>query len=232
MAVNNITAISIFFAGILSFFSPCVLPMLPIYSLMLAESVDGQKKNPWNIYINSICFLCGFTLIFLLMGATASFLGQYFLNYQNEFRKAGAIIIFFMGLSLTGILSTSLLGREFRPFLGHKFRGPLGSFLLGIAFTTGWTPCIGPILATILVYAGRTATMETGVLFLLIYSMGFSIPFFLITTILRKFLPKMRWLYRYLPLIQKIIGYTLIVLSILLWLNMISKIIGLIYRII
>ena len=231
MPIDNITIASIFFAGVLSFFSPCVLPMLPIYSLMLAESVDGKKKNSWNIYINSICFLFGFTLIFLLMGATTSFLGQFFLNYQNELRKAGAIIIFFMGLALTGVLNTSLLGREFRPFLGHKFKGPLGSFLLGIAFTTGWTPCIGPILTTILVYAGRTTTVETGILFLLIYSMGFSIPFFLISTILRSFLPKMRYLYKYLPLIQKIIGYIFIILSILLWLNIISKVTGFIYRI-
>ena len=227
--MDNITLVSIFAAGMLSFFSPCVPPMLPTFSLILADSVDGQKKNPWNIYINSICFLCGFTFIFLLMGATASLVGQWFLNYQDTVRKIGAVIIFIMGLLLAGVFNTSILGRDFRPFLRHKFRGPLGSFLLGLAFTTGWTPCTGPILATILIYAGATSTVGMGILFLLVYSLGFSIPFFVIGIIFRKYLPRMHWLYEWLPLIQKVVGYLLIILSIFIWMDWLEKGLGLLF---
>lgn len=227
--MDNITIVSIFTAGVLSFFSPCVLPMLPTFSLILANSIDGQEKNSWNIYINSICFLCGFTLIFLLMGATASLLGQLFFDYQNIIRKIGAVIIFIMGLLLIGVFHTSVLGRDFRPFLHHRFRGPLGSFLLGLAFTSGWTPCTGPILATILIYAGETSTVEIGILFLLVYSLGFSIPFFIIGVVFRKYLSHMRWLYKWLPLIQKGVGYMLIILSIIIWMDWLEKGVGLLF---
>lgn len=227
--MDNITIAGIFSAGILSFFSPCVLPMLPVFSLMLSESVDGQEQKSWHIYMNSICFLCGFTFVFLVMGATASFVGQWFLNYQDFLRQISAVIIFIMGLSLTGALSTSILGQEFRPFRGHKLRGPMGSFLLGLAFTISWTPCTGPILATILVYAGTSSTVKIGILFLLIYSLGFSIPFFLIGVVFRKYLPSMRRFYKWLPIIQKGAGYLLIILSISIWMNWFQKGLGLLF---
>lgn len=229
--MDNITTAGIFSAGMLSFFSPCVLPMLPIFSLMLSESVDGHEKKSWHIYVNSICFLCGFTFVFLVMGATASLVGQWFLNYQDFLRKIGAVIIFIMGLSLTGALSTSILGQDFRPLMRHRFRGPMGSFLLGLAFTTGWTPCTGPILTTILVYAGASSTVKIGILFLFIYSLGFSIPFFLIGIVFRKYLPYMRWFYKWLPIIQKAAGYLFIILSIFIWMNWFQKGLGLLFSV-
>lgn len=221
----QISLIATFAAGLLSFFSPCVLPMLPTFSLMLAESADGNKDS-CNVYLNSCCFLMGFTLIFLLMGATASLAGQYFMDYQEVLRKIGAVIIFIMGLTLTGIFSTSFLGRDFRPFLQHHFRGAFGSFVLGLAFTLGWTPCTGPILAAVLLCAGTASTIWLGSFYLLIYSLGFAVPFFFAVAVLRRYLPKLRNFYRFLPFIQKAAGYLFILLAVFLYFNWLNKAIG------
>ncbi|WP_196593501.1 cytochrome c biogenesis CcdA family protein [Pectinatus sottacetonis] len=229
--IDNVSVTAALFAGLLSFVSPCVLPMLPTFSLILAQSIDGQEERKWNIYINSICFLSGFTLVFIIMGATASLMGQWFFNYQEEIKKAGAIIIIIMGIILTGHFQTTFLGRDYRPFLKKTFKGPVGAFLLGTAFTAGWTPCTGPILAAILIYAGQTGTVKTGIFLLFVYSMGFSIPFFLFVAVLKKYLIHMRKFYGWLPIIQKVAGYMMIILGAFIWLDWLQKGIGIIFSI-
>jgi cytochrome c-type biogenesis protein len=228
--LENITIVAAFAGGILSFLSPCVLPLLPVFSAILAESVENTSGN-WTIYRNAGCFFLGFTLVFIIMGATASFLGQWFFDYQPEIRKIGALLIILMGFSLSGLLHLGPFEREYRPLLSRTFHGPYGAFLLGISFTVGWTPCTGPVLASILLYAGGNTTVGNGILLLFIYAMGFSVPFFLLAVILRKYLTRVRKVYRWLPQIQKAAGYMLVIIGLFLWLDWIQKGLGIFWSI-
>lgn len=232
MEIGTVTIGGAFLAGMLSFVSPCVLPMLPTFSAVLAGAVsERDEENSGRLYGNALCFLLGFTLVFVLMGATASLLGEWFFDHQPEIRKIGAVLIIVMGLTLSGIWRIGALEREYRPLLLRTFQGPLGAFLLGMSFTVGWTPCTGPILAAILLYAGGTATVGMGALLLLIYSLGFAIPFFLFVVVLRRSLNKVRSVYQYLPAIQRFAGYLLIVLGVMLWLDWLAKGIGVLWSI-
>ncbi len=216
--MDSVTWMSAFLAGLLSFLSPCVLPMLPTYSLILAGTGERQ------IYRNSAAFLLGFTLVFILLGAAAFSLGQWLLAYQQEFRRAGAVVVLLFGIFLAADIKIPQLQREYRPFLQGHFSGTAGCFLLGMAFTFGWTPCVGPILAAILIYAGTAATVGEGVLLLLFYSMGFAIPFLLLAAAFRHLLPKIRGFYTWLPRLQRLTGVFLILLALLLWTDQLAKI--------
>lgn len=227
--MEQVTLLGAFFAGLLSFASPCVLPLLPALSAMLAGTADGQEINFRRLYVNAFCFFTGFSIVFVLMGATVLLLGQWFLDYQEEIRQAGALVIILMGLQLSGIIRIAPLEREYRPFLSRSFRGPAGALLLGISFTAGWTPCIGPILATILLYAGQTATVGAGVALLLTYALGFASPFFLLVTVLKKYVLRVRQLYIWLPPLQRAAGYLLILTGILIWLDWVAKGIGILW---
>jgi len=231
MELGNITIFAAFIAGLLSFASPCVLPMLPTFSAMLAGTVPGQENQSWKIYLNTLCFLAGFTVVFMIMGATASLLGEWFFDHQEGIRKIGAFLIIVMGLMSSGLIRITPLEREYRPFLVRTFHGPFGAFLLGISFTVGWTPCTGPILATILLYAGGAATVGIGALLLVVYAMGFSIPFFLLVVILRRYLFRIRNIYEWLPMLQQMSGYLLIVIGVFIWMDWMEKGLGIFWSI-
>ena len=198
-----------FLAGVLSFLSPCVLPLLPTFSLILAKNSQQDGREAQRLYVNTAAFLAGFTVVFVLLGATASLLGAWLFSYQEILRQGAALLVILMGIPL--------LLREYRPFQRRGFDGIGGAFLLGCGFTLGWTPCTGPVLATILLYAGSAATVGAGALLLLIYSMGFAVPFFLLAVIWRRHIMKLRGFYQYLPRIQQAAGVVLILLGILLW---------------
>lgn len=206
-----------FLAGVLSFLSPCVLPLLPTFSLILAKNSRQDGREAQRLYVNTAAFLAGFTVVFVLLGATASLLGAWLFSYQEILRQGAALLVILMGLFMTGWLRIPLLLREYRPFQRRGFDGIGGAFLLGCGFTLGWTPCTGPVLATILLYAGSAATVGAGALLLLIYSMGFAVPFFLLAVIWRRHIMKLRGFYQYLPRIQQAAGVVLILLGILLW---------------
>lgn len=252
--MEQITLAGVFLAGLLSFLSPCVLPMLPTFSVILAGagekpaetfqqsgsgadglldagrlSFSGNIPLSLRLYGNVTAFLTGFTVMFVLMGATASFLGQYLFEYQSFVRKAGAVLIVLMGLFMAGLFTPSLLDREYRPFLRQKVQGPWGSLLLGMAFTVGWTPCTGPILATILLYAGETETVAQGALLLFVYAAGFAVPFFLLTAVWKRYLAHLRGFYTWLPKIQKAAGVVLILLGICIWFNWLPRLLGLLW---
>ena len=154
-----------FLAGVVSFVSPCVLPMLPTFVLILAGSSNtgaaaaegGASSSGSTLARNVLAFLLGFAVVFLALGATATVLGRFLLTHLALVEKAGAVLLALLGLFLSGIISPSFLYREWRPFLHRPSEGALGSFLLGMSFTVGWTPCPGPILAAILIYAGIMA---------------------------------------------------------------------------
>ena len=231
MEFGNVTLLAAFVAGLFSFLSPCILPLLPTFSAMLAGTVIDQEDDSGKLYVNTVCFLLGFTLVFIMMGATASLVGEWFFDYQPELKKIGAVLIIMMGVMLTGMVRITPLEREYRPFLLRTFHGPFGAFLLGSSFPVGWTPCTGPILASILLYAGGTATIGMGIVLLLVYAMGFSIPFFLLVVLLRKYLFRIRNIYEWLPKIQQLAGYLLILMGILMWMDWIDKGLGIIWSI-
>ncbi|SDP61985.1 cytochrome c biogenesis CcdA family protein [Selenomonas ruminantium] len=216
--MSEVSVAAAVLAGVVSFASPCVLPMLPTFALILVQ--DNAKG--WR---NVLAFLAGFSLVFILLGATASALGQLLWAYQGVLRRLGAVLMVIMGVFLTGLLPLRILAREYRPFLQHGAQSAGGTFLLGAAFSLGWTPCTGPILAAILVYASQADTLGTGVILLLAYSLGFAVPFFLFTAVWRSYLTKLPGVYRFLPNLQKVSGVVLILLGILLWRNDLVKII-------
>ncbi|MCX7781415.1 MAG: cytochrome c biogenesis protein CcdA [Negativicutes bacterium] len=228
MDTANVTLLTAFVAGIGSFLSPCVLPMMPTYAALLAGS-DPYKTGHTAFLINSLAFLTGFTFIFMAMGATASLFGQFFFDYQSVIRKAGAVFMFIMGLQLAGFLKIGALEREYRPLYKFTFQGPVGAFLLGIAFTAGWTPCTGPILASILIYAGTTATMMQGAFLLFVYAMGFSVPFLVIALVCNRYLTQIKGLYKWLPAIHKMAGYVLMLVGVVVYFDLMSKGLGYIW---
>jgi len=226
---DNITLIAAFIAGAISFLSPCVLPVLPTYTAFLAgegTTTANTASNRSGFILNTLCFLSGFTIVFVLMGATASYFGQIFLDYQEVIRKSGALFMIIMGGHLLGVFRVAALQREYRPRLTTTLGGPVGAFILGVAFTAGWTPCIGPILTSILVYASTTATLGQGALLLFVYAMGFCSPFLIVALLLNKYLYKVRKIYKWLPLVQQISGAVLIMVGIIIYFDLMQKILG------
>ncbi|HEY3424068.1 MAG TPA: cytochrome c biogenesis protein CcdA [Negativicutes bacterium] len=224
---NQIALFTTFIAGMISFLSPCVLPVLPTYAALLAGTANNKGETvQWHFWLNAFCFLIGFTVVFIIMGATASYFGQLFLEYQESVRKIGALFMVVMGIHILGIIRVTVLHREYRPLLHSVFRGPFGAFMLGIAFTAGWTPCTGPILASILVYAGTATTLDQGALLLFIYAMGFSIPFLLAAFLMNRF-SRLRVVYHWLPYIQQISGLVLIMAGIIIYFDLMQKGLGL-----
>ena len=226
---NNITLITAFIAGAVSFLSPCVLPVLPTYTAFLAGTGTNKTdviSNKWSFLLNALCFLGGFTLVFVMMGATASYFGQVFLDYQEVIRQTGAVFMVIMGGHLLGIFRVAVLQREYRPLLTTTLGGPIGAFVLGVAFTAGWTPCIGPILASILVYASTTATLGQGALLLFVYAMGFCVPFLIVALLLNKYLYKVKKLYKWLPFVQQASGVVLIAAGIIIYFDLMQKVLG------
>lgn len=225
----SVTLITVFGAGIVSFLSPCVLPMLPTYAALLAGT--GSRQYPgqnWHFLLNVVSFLSGFTLCFVAMGATASYIGELLFNYQEVIRKLGAAFMLIMGLQVLGVLKLPGLGREYRPWLQGSYAGPGGAFMLGLAFTAGWTPCTGPILATILMYAGSAATVAQGAFLLFVYAMGFCLPFLLVAVVINSYINKIQRLYRWLPVIQQVAGIVLVVAGILMYFDLMQKAVGII----
>src|SRR5688500_8253078 len=169
-----------FGAGLLSFLSPCVLPLIPSYvTFITGLSLEDVQKSRRAALVHSLLFILGFTLIFLALGATATALGQ-LLSYQRVWiSRVGGVLIIVFGLYMLGVFNVALFSRERRVHIADKPVGYLGTLLVGIAFGAGWTPCIGPILGSILTYAASSADMARGIWLLLAYSLGLAVPFLL-----------------------------------------------------
>jgi len=225
---SEVSLMAAFIAGVVSFVSPCVLPVIPVYVAMLAGAGEEAVASNRRLIFHSVCFMAGFTVVFLLMGATASLLGQLFADYQQVVRKAGGLFMVFMGFCLAGFIRIPTLQRDWRPLKKGYIDGPFGAMLLGMAITAGWTPCIGPILASVLTYAGIGNTLELGISLLFAYAMGFAVPFFLFALLCNRYLSRIRSWYRWLPLIQKASGIILAVTGVLLYFNLVQKGLGII----
>jgi cytochrome c-type biogenesis protein len=206
-----------FLAGLLSFLSPCVLPLIPSYvSFITGLSLDDVGTRRWVALTHTVMFVLGFTVIFVLLGASATAVGT-LLNYHRVWleRIGGALIVVF-GLYLLGVFRWGALARERRIHLQDKPVGYLGSALVGLAFGAGWSPCIGPILGAVLTYTSATATLGQGIVLLLVYSLGLGVPFLIAALAIDRFLG---WFQRYrklIPVMTRVAGAVLVVVGVLL----------------
>jgi cytochrome c-type biogenesis protein len=219
MQSQNITIWIAFVAGILSFLSPCVLPLVPGYiSLMSGVSIDQLKEGDSGgnarraVIINSLAFNAGLSVIFLALGTTAGLVGASIIS-NPWVRGIGGVVIILFGLQLIGLLKISTLYKDTRFFSNEKPRGPLGSFTLGIAFAAGWTPCIGPILGGILGLAAASGGWRSGLLLSAFYSAGLAVPFLLTGLGINKFLAFYGKFRRHLHKVEVLSGLVLIVVG-------------------
>lgn len=227
--MNYIDFILAFFGGILSFLSPCVLPLVPGYLSYIADvriedATSDDKTIRRKILISALLFVAGFSLIFIALGAGASSISSILKSYQDILSKISGGFIVLLGLHVFGILKLSFLYREFR--LNHEIdeaRSVITPFLLGIAFGFGWTPCIGPLLASILTIAANQETVGQGMILLSLYAAGMGIPFLIAAFAMEYFQEKSVLLKRNLNLIEKIAGIFLIITGVLIFTGDIQK---------
>lgn len=214
---QNLNLFIAFSAGFLTFFSPCFLPLVPVYLIYITGlSTDDIKKIRVTTIFHSLCFILGFTIIFTLLGMAASIIGQLIYQYSDILRILGGFLIIFFGLYLTGIIKLPFLNIEKKITLSSKPTGYLGSVLVGMVFALGWSPCIGPVLGGILVFASQTDTVSQGMALLIAFSLGLGLPLFLVSLTVNYFLSLMKKLERYLGAIHFALGLLLVIIGILL----------------
>ena len=204
-------------AGVLSFLSPCVLPLVPSYISFLTgltlEDMDHRRRTA---VTHALAFVSGFTVIFVLLGASATALGRLLNYYQVWVERVGGVLIIVLALYLLGVIRLPALSADKRVHLANKPVGYLGSVLVGVAFGAGWTPCLGPILAAILLYASTSETVGQGMVLLLAYSIGLAIPFLLAALAVDRFLAWFQRFRRYLPWVMRTAGIMLLLVGILM----------------
>lgn len=222
--------IAAFTAGVLSFFSPCVFPLIPSYILYLAgvSSVVDPEKNRRHIIITSILFILGFSFVFIMFGAAAAYLGKALYGFKEIMRIIGGALLIFFGLFVMGVFKFGFLYIE-RKFEARKPIGYLGSFIVGMTFAAAWTPCVGPILGSILVLAGASSTLYEGIILLVFYSLGLAIPFFLTALLIDLAFVYFKKIQKYLGILQVVSGILLVIVGIIVILDyfkIISSFIG------
>ena len=206
-----------FGAGLLSFLSPCVLPLIPSYvTFVTGLSVEEVRTARRTALVHSLLFIAGFTLIFLALGATATVVGRALLAYRVWISRAGGALIVLFGLYLLGALDLAPLARERRLHLAEKPLGYLGTVLVGVAFGAGWTPCIGPILGAILLYTSTAAEIGRGLGLLLAYSLGLAVPFLVSALAIERFLAVFARLRAHLVWASRAAGLLLVAVGLLL----------------
>lgn len=206
-----------FAAGLLSFLSPCVLPLVPSYigflTGMTLPEMTGRRRAA---LIHALLFVGGFSLVFILLGASATALGRALNYYQVWLQRVGGALIILFGLLCLGAFRVQLLTQERRLHLDRKPVGYLGSALVGMAFAAGWTPCIGPVLGGILGLAATSADVSRGMLLLGVYSAGLALPFLVAAVAVESFLDWFQRFRRFLPWVMRVSGVLLVIVGILL----------------
>jgi len=221
--MNDVSLPLAFLAGILSFLSPCVLPLLPSYvsfitGISFKDLTVGtdRARIRYLTAMNSLVFIAGFSTVFIALGVTSSVIGGFFLQHLDTIRIIGGIIIIFFGCFIAGFLKFDFLLKERKLYLSGKPAGYPGTFLVGMTFAAGWSPCIGPILGSILLYAGSTGSALYGLKLLIVYSIGFAIPFFLSSLGINIFISNTSWIAKRMRALMIISGAVLIIFGILL----------------
>lgn len=215
--MNTISIFSAFLAGVLSFLSPCVLPLIPGYISFISGVSFKDLKNSKKILVsNTLLFILGFSIVFILLGATATALGSFFLANLKVINRIAGIILILFGVHLLGLLQFSFLNREQRYHFTERSNSPFWSLLVGIAFAFGWSPCIGPMLGSILVLASNQQTIGEGIILLTVYSIGLGIPFLLTALGINKFLELFAKYKKYMPIVEYVAGIMLLVMGLVM----------------
>jgi len=224
LILQEVTYFAAFIAGLLSFLSPCILPLVPGYiafisGISLEELKNQHNKNNQSTYrvlIGALFFILGFSLVFTLLGASATFLGNFIQEYSVWFKRVGGIVIIIFGLYMLGVVNIPFLSYQKKINIDQNlsFHLVLTPFLIGFSFAFGWTPCIGPILAAILVYAGTQETVSMGIKLLLFYSAGLAIPFLFTALAVNQFYKWFEKIKKYFRIIELVGGLLLIILGI------------------
>lgn len=235
--MESVGLFTAFLFGILSFLSPCVLPLVPGYISFVSglsfeelRKSESAKKFLTKTLLSSMFFVLGFSIVFVALGASATAVGKFLSDNMNIISKiAGAVIVLF-GLHMTGILRINFLNYEAKFRTKGKPLGLIGAFVVGFAFAFGWTPCIGPVLATILVLASQQETIKQGILLLSVYSLGLGIPFIITSLSVNFFFKWFSKVRRYLNIVEIASGVILILLGVLIFTNSLGIISGYIVK--
>lgn len=235
------TLLLVFLEGLLAFISPCILPMLPVYLIYLSgkstESAATAPDIPLNpasspsggessersakpgtrrLFFNTLFFVLGFTLVFLLLGATSTAIGQVLSSHRDILEKVSGAVIILLGIHMTGLIRIPFLNREHRFSFSGRTGGLLSSFLLGIAFSIGWSPCLGPFLGSALLLSSQSATLWEGISLLFVFSLGISVPFLLTSLLFEELTSVFSWFKKHMQVIKIISGSLLILLGLLM----------------
>lgn len=218
---GTVGIVAAFVAGLISFLSPCVLPLIPAYlsfmtGLTTAE-MASRKRSSARIMVPALLFVAGFSLVFVGLGASASVLGQFLAQYRDVVEKIGGILVIGFGVLMLGIIRVPWLYGEARADMAASRRfGRAAAFVMGMSFAAGWTPCVGPILAAILGMAGTSGDVGRGALLLLSYSLGLGVPFLLVALLFDRATPLLGWLNRHSLIINRVAGVILVLVGVLI----------------
>lgn len=220
---ENISVFVAFTAGLLSFLSPCILPLIPSYlafitgvSLEEMSHEENLKKVRKIVIGNSLLFILGFSLVFISLGASATFLGRFLSENIRWMERIGGVIVIILGLHFAGVFKIAFLEREKKFHFQEKPLGMLGTVVVGMAFGAGWTPCVGPILGAILAMAATTQSLIKGIILLAIYSIGLGLPFLLAGILINKFFEYFQSVRKYFRIITIAGGVLLVLIGMLL----------------
>ena len=221
---EEVSLLAAFVAGFLSFISPCVLPLIPGYisfiSGLTLEEMQGDAAKATarrQVLLSSVCFVLGFSLLFIAFGASATALSRLLRDYQQILAKVGGVVLVILGLHTMGVFRLRFLESEKRIQTQKKPAGPLGAFVVGLSFAFAWTPCIGPILGGILTLAASKQTVGEGVQLLAVYSIGLGIPFLLTAVAINHFFAAQKKIRRYYHAIEIVSGLLLIVIGLMIF---------------
>lgn len=239
---SDITIWIAFSAGILSFFSPCVLPLIPSYITYITGLSFGQLKDAHpttkvrvTVLLHSLLFIAGFSAVFISLGALAGIASSAFQTHIREglvwIQKIGGVLIFLFGIHMSGLFHFGILLGEKRVQIHSKPSGFVGTFLVGLAFAAGWTPCIGPILGAILALAaGSTGGVGRGILLLTVYSAGLGIPFLVSGMLFHTFLGFFNRFRKHIRIMEILTGILLMIVGVMLFFDVFGRLAGYLYR--
>lgn len=221
--MGNINFFIVFIEGLLSIFSPCILPILPIYLSMLSNSsIEDMKDSKFRrglLFKNTLFFTLGISVTFFILGSSINILGTFLNTNKNFIMVIGGLIIIIMGLFYIGVINVSFLNKERRFNVDSDSMSPISAFILGFTFSFGWTPCIGPILASVLIMASTESNILTSNILILVYTIGFILPFIVASLFYNKLYKKFDKIKNYIPIIKKISGGIIIIAGIFMLIN-------------